>query len=120
MFRSACLAVTIVAAAAATAQTAVPVVVTVDIPRPAAVPRSAFPELSRKTVPDYQKVPGLVRKYYTLGDDDRFGGVYLFRDRAAAQAWFTPAWHAKVKATYGVDGQVRYLESPIQIEGRNP
>ena len=61
-----------------------------------------------------------MRKYYTIGEDDRFGGVYLFRDRAAAQAWFGPAWHAKVIQTYGTDAEVRYYDTPVQIEGINP
>jgi hypothetical protein len=48
---------------------------------------------------------------------NKFGGIYLFRNRAAAESFFSTAWFAKVKKKHGVDANVRYFSSPIQIEG---
>jgi hypothetical protein len=59
-----------------------------------------------------------VRKYFTATDDS-FGGIYLWKNRAAADAWFNSAWHARVVKTYGVDGQVTYFDAPLVIEGTN-
>ena len=39
----------------------------------------------QKSIPRYQSVPGLVRKYYLKSDDgNTAGGVYLFESREAA------------------------------------
>jgi hypothetical protein len=69
------------------------------------------------TVPQYQRLPGLIRKYFTLSDDKLFGGVYLFRTRAEAQAWFSDAWRAKSLTTYGVAPTVTYYNAPILLDG---
>ncbi len=42
------------------------------------------------SVPRYQQVPGLLRKYYLLSDDgDTAGGVYLWKTREDAEALYT-------------------------------
>ena len=68
-----------------------------------------------KAVPPYQKIPGLVRKYFTVNDDG-FGGIYLWKNRAAAEAWHSPEWRARSKATYGIEPEVTYFDSPLQID----
>lgn len=101
-------------AAAAQAQTEpaqAPVVVVVSVPTPAAVPRAALEAGMRKAVDEYRRVPGLLRKYFTVGEAD-FGGVYLFRDRAAADAWFSPAWRARVVGTYGKPATLSFSAVP--------
>jgi len=69
-----------------------------------------------KAVPSYEKTPGLIHKWFSIAEDGRFGGIYLFRNAAAADAWFGPAWHARVKATYGVDGDVASFDVPVRVE----
>ena len=49
---------------------------------------------------------------------DSHGGVYLWADRKAAEAWFTPEWAAQVKGRTGADPQVNYFNSPVQIDNR--
>jgi hypothetical protein len=88
----------------------------VEVKIPAGVPRTALVDGFKSSVPTYQAVPGLVRKYYTLNEAD-FGGVYLWTDRAAAEAWYTPAWSAQCEARYGTECRVTYFDSPLQIEG---
>ena len=50
----------------------------------------ALKEIFAASVPKYQQVPGLLRKYYLLSDDgDTAGGVYLWKSRADAEALYT-------------------------------
>ena len=79
------------------------------------VTRARIEEGFVKAVPTYQKVPGLLRKYFTVNDTG-FGGMYLWKDRASAEAWYSPAWRARGKAAYGVEPQVTYFDSPVQID----
>ncbi len=95
------------------------VAVVVRIATPAGLTRERVVALMAQTVPEFQTLPGLVRKYYTISDDNEFGGIYLFRDRASAEKHFSPSWFAGVKKTYGVDANVLYFTAPIQIEGKN-
>jgi hypothetical protein len=69
------------------------------------------------SVPTYQKVPGLIRKYYTVNGDG-FGGIYLWKDRAAAEAWYTAAWAAQCKQRYGTECQLTWFDTPLQIDGQ--
>ncbi len=103
--------------AAKPAETAVAVVVT--IPLPPQAPREYIIGKFEEAVPQYQAISGLMRKYFTISDDRKFGGIYLWKSRAAAQAWFTDAWKAKAVATYGVEPSVTYFDAPVIIEGKN-
>jgi hypothetical protein len=76
--------------------------------------------LFKASVPDYQKLPGLVRKYFTIGDDGRAGGIYLWSSRAAAEAWFTDAWKAGVQKRWGAPVSVSYFDVPVVVDGANP
>ena len=84
---------------------------------PPGTPRDKLAEGFAASVPTYQKIPGLIRKFYTANEDS-YGGMYLWTDRAAAQAWFTPEFVAKVKARTGVEPQIIYFDSPIQLDNR--
>jgi hypothetical protein len=69
------------------------------------------------SVPTYQKVPGLIRKYYTVNGDG-FGGMYLWKDRASAEAWYTAAWAAQCKQRYGTECLLTWFDTPLQIDGQ--
>jgi hypothetical protein len=71
----------------------------------------------RKAVPEYQAIEGLQLKQFSIASDGRFGGVYLWKDKASAEAWFSPRWFERVKRTYGKEGEVRYLEVTRSLEG---
>lgn len=86
---------------------------------PPGAPRAAVEDGMAKAVPAYQQIPGLLRKFFTISDDS-YGGVYLWTNRAAAEAWFTPDFIAKVKARSGVEPQILYFDSPIQLDNRAP
>ena len=91
------------------------VAVSVSVPTPAGLPRATIEAGMARSAPTYAAVPGLIRKYFTIGQAD-FGGLYLFRDRAAAQAWFSDAWRARVVATYGTQPTVTYFDVPLVVD----
>jgi len=103
------------AAADAAASTLVAAVVRIPIPQ--GVTRAQVVGGMVKSIPEYEKLPGLVRKYYTLTDDGKYGGIYLFESRNAAEEHFNDAWRANVLKTRGAPAEVTYFEVPIVIEG---
>lgn len=92
-----------------------PVATIVVVHTPAGLTRAAIDAGFEKAAPAYRKVPGLLRKYFTVNDTS-FGGMYLWKNRAAADAWFTPEWRARAKATYGTEPELTYFDSPLQID----
>jgi heme-degrading monooxygenase HmoA len=92
------------------------VAVLVVVPTPPGLSRERIEAGMKASIPQYEKLPGLVRKYFTM-QPEGFGGMYLWKDRAAAEAWFNAAWHERVKKTYGRDGSVTYFDVPAATEG---
>ncbi len=71
------------------------------------------------SVPKYQQVPGLLRKYYLLSDDgDTAGGVYLWKSRADAEALYTQEWKQMIKEKYGSEPVLSYFESPVIVDNQ--
>jgi heme-degrading monooxygenase HmoA len=95
---------------------AVATVVTVAIP--AGVARTRVVEEFQAAIPVYRKVPGLLRKYFILTDDNRFGGIYLWKDQASAQLWFSDAWQDGVRKRYGSDASLEWFDTPILLPSR--
>ena len=93
----------------------VQVAVSVSVPTPAGLPRATVEAGISRSVSTYEAGPGLIRKYFTIGQAD-FGGLYLFRDRASAQAWFSDASRARVMATYGAQPTVTYFDVPLVVD----
>ncbi|MBR0773299.1 hypothetical protein JQ625_00505 [Bradyrhizobium diazoefficiens] len=89
----------------------------VVIKTPEGVTRAKLEAGFAASVPTYQKIPGLIRKYYTVNGDG-FGGIYLWKDRAAAEAWFTAAWAAQCKQRNGTECQLTWFDTPLQIDGQ--
>jgi hypothetical protein len=86
---------------------------------PPGAPRAKVEEGILASVPTYQNIPGLVRKVFTVNEDS-YGGLYLWANRAAAEAWFTNEFVARVKARTGAEPQIIYFDSPVQIDNRAP
>jgi hypothetical protein len=101
------------AAAAASDRVATLVV----IKTPEGVTRAKIDAGFTASVPTYEKIPGLIRKYFTVNGDG-FGGIYLWKNRAAAEAWYTAAWAAQCKQRYGTECQLTWFDTPLQIEGQ--
>ncbi len=104
---------------ASAAQPADAVVVIVRVPTPWYAPKRLVVSRMRDTIPDYERLPGLLYKAYsferTSGD---FGGLYHWRSREAALAWFSPAWFERVRTERGVEGSVRLFDAPVAVDNR--
>ena len=93
------------------------VVAVVAVPRPWYAPRFVVVSKMRDTIPQYERLPGLIYKAFTLTrDGDRYGGIYLWSDRASAEAWFDRAWFARVEKERGAKGEVRYFDAPLVLD----
>ena len=91
------------------------VINTIKLPEP--ITRAQAREIFLATAPTYQRVDGLVRKYYILSEDGRTaGGIYLWHSRAQADALYTPSWRAFVRARYGSDPSLTYFDSPVVVD----
>ncbi len=79
----------------------------------------ALKEIFVASVPRYQQVPGLLRKYYLLSDDgDTAGGVYLWKSREDAEALYTQEWKQMIKEKYGSEPVLSYFESPVIVDNQ--
>ena len=72
-------------------------------------------ELFKGSVPKYEGLPGLVRKYYLHGPGTG-GGVYLWESRAAAERVYTPAWRKMIADRYGAEPEVLYFDTPVIVD----
>jgi hypothetical protein len=89
-------------------------VVVVKVSKPWYAPNMLVVRKMRSAIPQYTAIPGLMFKAFTLArHGGEFGGVYLWRDRASAEAWFAPAWYARVRKERGVEPDVRMFEAPL-------
>ena len=73
----------------------------VQIKLPAPITLAEAGDIFSKTAARYQEVPGLIRKYYLLAEDGgTAGGVYLWKDREAAEAMYDADWYAFIREKY--------------------
>jgi hypothetical protein len=93
------------------------VAVVVRIPTPWWAPRFLVRRRFAQAVPEYARAPGLIRKAFTISDDGRFGGAYLWRSRADVDAWFDARWFARVRRRYGADADVLVIERALDLVG---
>src|SRR5262245_49276811 len=69
------------------------------------------------SAPNYQKLPGLLRKHYLRAEDGAVGGgVYLWESRAAAEAVYDEAWQKRITDKYGAPPTIEYYESPVTVD----
>jgi hypothetical protein len=95
----------------------VPVFVIVHVPKPWYVPKAMVVGKMRDTIPDYAKRSGLMFKAFSFErNSGDFGGLYLWRDKASAEAWFNPAWFERVRKERRADAQVRMLDATVSVD----
>ncbi len=84
---------------------------------PPSVDLAKATEMYRASSVKYVDLPGLVRKYYLFDPKTgEAGGVYLWENRAAAEAVYNDAWKADLTKRYGMEPQVSYFESPVLVD----
>jgi hypothetical protein len=92
-------------------------IVQFSLPKPISLEEAA--RTFESTAPKYQKLPGLVRKYYLRSEDGRSaGGVYLWETRAAAETIYTGEWRARVKHLYGSEPEISWFDTPVIVDNQ--
>ena len=72
--------------------------------------------LFEKSRPNYEGVPGLVRKYYLYGDDLTGGGAYLWTDRATAERFYSDQWKNSIKERFGNAPDIQYFDTSVIVD----
>jgi heme-degrading monooxygenase HmoA len=90
----------------------------VEIPIPAGLSREKLIAEFNAAMPTYQRIPGLLRKSFVLTSNNTFGGVYLWKNEASANAWFNTAWHERVQKTYGQAAAIEWYDTPILMHSK--
>lgn len=84
---------------------------------PEPITREEAHKIFLSTAPNYQSVPGLIRKCYVLWPDGQtIGGFYLWNSRAEAEAMYTESWKDFVRGKYGTEPSVTYLDTPVVVD----
>jgi hypothetical protein len=78
---------------------------------PPSIDLTACAEHFRKIAPGFRAVPGLIRKQFIYAEDRWAGGVYLWKTRAAADAFYSGPWLAGIRERYGMDPQIKFFET---------
>ena len=74
----------------------------------------------KAAVPTFQKVPGLLQKYFYVSEDGhRAGGIYVWASRADADRLYAGEWRAMVEAKFGGPPTIDFLTSPVSIDNRH-
>ncbi len=90
----------------------------VTYPLPASIGREACKAHYEKIAPGFAEVPGLIRKQFIWSETGVAGGVYLWRDIAAARAFYQGPWLEGILARYGVYPHIEYFETFAVAEAR--
>jgi len=106
------------AACSSVPQTA-PVAVLVEIDRPAEASDQILKAGFEASLPTYRQIDGLERKYF-VHSDAVFGGLYLWENRAAADAFFDSSWQDRIVTTYGQSASLTFFDAPVETAGGSP
>lgn len=69
------------------------------------------------SIPRFVRMNGLIRKYFLLAEDGKSAAsVYLWSDRAPAEAFFTEEWMQFIAGKYGYRPTVAYYECPVVVD----
>ena len=84
---------------------------------PAGTTKAHAVDVIKATAAGYQGVPGLIRKYYGLTEDGAsLVGIYLWGNRAAADAFYTAEWIARVSGRWQSKATRQDWETPMVVD----
>ena len=84
---------------------------------PQSISRQEARDLFASTTPKYQKLEGLIRKYYLLSQDGgTAGGVYLWNSQEEAERLYTDEWKQFILEKYGTPPSVTFFATPVIID----
>ncbi|MEL1251260.1 YdhR family protein [Aurantiacibacter gilvus] len=93
---------------------------TVIVKYPLAEPRSREQMLAafKAAEGQFASLPGLVRKYFAYDETAHCGhSVYLFTDKASAQAFFGPQFAETMQEKFGAEPEVFGVDTLLVIDG---
>ncbi|MGB3607700.1 hypothetical protein [Psychroserpens sp.] len=75
----------------------------------------------KKTLPKYNSLKNLTKKYYLFTSDYNYlGGIYTWASRQDAENWFNEEWFNTTERKYGEKGEVRHYEIINEINYGKP
>lgn len=84
---------------------------------PASIDAAKARELFRGSVPKYQGLKGLVRKYYLFDAESRTGGgCYLWESREAAERVYNAEWRKMITERYGAPPEISFFDTPVIVD----
>lgn len=82
-----------------------------SVKRPWYAFRSLIISKMKQSVPEYQAISGLNKKFYAISEDRKFfGGIYLWQAESDARNWFKAEWFERIKKKYKTEGKVTYYQ----------
>lgn len=59
---------------------------------------------------------GLLLKYFLSNENGGGGGVYIWKNKAAAEAWFTSKWRDQFRDLYGSEPIITNYDSFVHVD----
>ncbi len=81
----------------------------VRFPAPAGLTGAKLRAVLEDSVPRYQGIPGLHRKYFA-GNASHGGGIYEWESRETAETFYNAAWRERLRTVYGAVPDVQYFD----------
>lgn len=91
--------------------------VIVRVRTPWYAPRFVVRRRFLEALPEYESNDDIVAKYFSISERNEFGGLYLWRTRAAAERHFDRAWRDGVRERRGAEPDVLILDAPLVVDG---
>ncbi|MGI9384624.1 MAG: monooxygenase [Methyloligellaceae bacterium] len=90
----------------------------VEIDLPAHIDRKALKQAFHHTAPRYNRVAGLLRKYYCVSENENVtGGVFVWDSLENAKSGHSdPEWKQLIMDKYGAEARVTYFEVPVVVD----
>lgn len=73
-------------------------------------------ELFRQSAPEFQAMPGLIRKYCMFGEHGQVIAACLWENREAAEQSFDAEWRRRFGQRYGMEPTVTYFATPVVVD----
>lgn len=74
-------------------------------------------DLFMDSAPNFQAVPGLLRKYFLLSEDgETAGGVYLWESREQAEKLYTQDFIEHLQDRFGSVPVITWFDSPVVVD----
>jgi hypothetical protein len=84
---------------------------------PANIDAAKAAELFKGSAPKYERLKGLVRKYYLFDAESRTGGgCYLWESHEAAERVYNAEWRKMITERYGTPPDISYFETPVIVD----